>query len=117
MRRLPNPEQPWNAVYEFSDGSRFQADARLVAEIGITVLLKGTELERHLPIKRVPVLQCGKIIGTMAPDFDPLSIKSKNFLYDPRSGDFKLTEEGWIAASQLGPGDFELIPGFVRHAR
>jgi hypothetical protein len=38
---------------------------------------------------------------------------SRNFLYDPRPGDFKRTAEGWIASGTLGPGDLEAVPGFL----
>lgn len=52
-------------------------------------------------------------IGSVPPTFDPARIKSTNWLYDPRPGDFKLEDETWVASYTLGPGDLEAIPGFV----
>lgn len=52
-------------------------------------------------------------IGTVRHDFDPRRIKSTNWLYDPREGDFKLEDGAWVAAYTLGPGDLEAVPGFA----
>jgi hypothetical protein len=61
----------------------------------------------------VPVFQHGRHVGSVPYDFEPFAIRSRNPLYDPRSGDFRRTAEGWIASNTLGPGDLEAIPGFV----
>lgn len=63
--------------------------------------------------ERVPVTQGGRRIGTVPHDFNPRRIKSTNWLYDPREGDFRLQDGAWIAARTLGPGDIEAVPGFV----
>lgn len=63
--------------------------------------------------KRADVKQHGRRVGTLPPNFDPSSIKSTSFFYDPRPGDFRREGEHWIAASDLGPGDLEAVPGFV----
>lgn len=62
---------------------------------------------------RVPVVQEGRRIGTVPHDFNPRRIKSTNWLYDPREGDFRLEDGAWIAARTPGPGDIEAVPGFV----
>ena len=63
--------------------------------------------------ERVPVMQHGRQIGSVPPSFDPTAIKSTNWLYDPRGGDFRRDGDTWIASRTLGPGDLEAVPGFV----
>lgn len=65
--------------------------------------------------ERVPVVQNGRLIGTVPPSFDPLKIKSTSIWYDPRPGDFVPDRDVWIAARTLGPSDLEAVPGFVWH--
>lgn len=101
-------------TYELGDGKRFCVEGRALRKYGLATLLKHTPYASALPTERLPVRQHGRIVGTMAPDFDPMLIKSKSFLYDPRPGDFKLDGDEWIAAKELGLGDLEAIPGFVR---
>lgn len=67
-----------------------------------------------VPTERLPVMQHGQRIGTMAPDFDPHNVKSLSFMYDPRHGDFQRDGDVWIASRTLGYGDFEAISGFER---
>lgn len=62
---------------------------------------------------RVPVFQCGRKVGTVPPDFDPLRIRSTNWLYDARPDDFRQEGLTWVASRTLGPGDLEAVPGFV----
>lgn len=63
---------------------------------------------------RVAVLQGGRAVGTVPGSFAPSRIKSGSLLYDPRPGDFRRGEKGWIADPMLGLGDLEAIPGFTR---
>lgn len=63
--------------------------------------------------ERIPVMQDGERIGTLPHDFNPRRVKSTNWLYDMREGDFRLEGGVWIAARTLGPGDLEAVPGFV----
>lgn len=101
------------ATYELSDGQRVSIDARVVREVGAATILREHGYGHLLPTDRLPVTQSGRAVGTVSPDFDPAFIKSKSFLYDPRPGDFVRGGKGWKAAATLGPGDFEMIPGFV----
>lgn len=101
-------------TYELRDGSRVRLPARAVAEFGAATILRDMGCDALLPTDRVAVMRRGKKIGTVPPDFDPAFIKSKNYFYDPRPGDFKREGDVWVAANNLGPGDFEAIPGFIR---
>lgn len=114
MRRIESIEDQLNGVvtFELSNGQRFRCCEILVEEIGGAELLRRSGLGHLLPTERVAVMQCGRLIGTLPPDFDPLSIKSRSFLYDPRPGDFRREGDVWVAAPMLGSGDFECIPGF-----
>lgn len=119
MRRIESIEDQMNGVvtYELGDGKRARFDARVVAEYGIAHLLRHCGYAHAVPTERLPVMQDGLRLGTMAPDFDPLAIKSRSFLYDPRPGDFRREGDVWIASPTLGPGDFDLIPGFQRGSK
>jgi hypothetical protein len=63
--------------------------------------------------ERVPVVQHGRRIGTVPPDFDPAKIKSTSWLYSVRPGDFRREGDEWVVSQTLGPGDLEAVPGFV----
>ena len=62
----------------------------------------------------IPVIQDGRQIGTVPPNFDPALIKSRTRFYSPRPGDFKREGDTWVASGTLGPGDLDAVPGFVR---
>lgn len=64
--------------------------------------------------ERVEVHQDGKKVGTLPGDFDPTSVGSRSFMYEPRPGDFKFRDGAVHAAAMLGPGDLDAVPGFVR---
>jgi len=66
------------------------------------------------PTGRVDVMQYGQRVGTVPADFEPYSIKSTTFLYDPRPGDFRRQNGVWVASKTLGPGDLDAVPGFQR---
>lgn len=100
-------------TYELKGGRYIRLDARDVREYGAAEILRRMGLEIDLPTDRVRVIQQGRAIGTVPPDFDPISIKSCSFLYDVRPGDFKRDGDAWIANKTLGPGDLESVPGFV----
>lgn len=63
--------------------------------------------------ERIPVMQHGKQVGTVPPEFDPTRIRSTNWLYEARPGDFRQEGLTWVASRTLGPGDLEAVPGFV----
>ena len=46
--------------------------------------------------------------------FDPHNIKSTSPFYSPRAGDFVVTHDKVLAAPNLGSGDLEAVPGFIR---
>jgi hypothetical protein len=114
MRRLEGPlDQARSTVtYELDDGRWATFDARAVQQFGLARLLEAYCVE--MPTERVPVMHHGRRVGTMAPDFDPLSARSISFMYDVRPGDFRREGDGWIAANNLGPGDLDCVAGFVR---
>lgn len=116
MKRIDEPHRlDGTFLYELRDGRMLRVDQRLVRDIGIKGVAEMYGVKTETTHERVPVFQSGKQIGTVPGDFDPMLIKSKSFLYDPRPGDFKRTNEGWIATRMLGPGDMEAVPGFVWH--
>jgi hypothetical protein len=53
------------------------------------------------------------LIGTVPPSFEPSRIRSTNWLYTPRPGDFTRENDYWVANYTLGSGDLEAVPGFV----
>ena len=113
MRRIESMEDDMRRVvtYEMDDGMRVCLDANAVRRFGAAVLLRRYGYSPST--ERVPVYQSGEKIGTVPSLFDPQFIKSTNFLYDPRPGDFRRDGDRWIADKMLGHGDLEAIPGFV----
>lgn len=100
-------------TYELKGGRYVRLDARAVREYGAAEIIRHMGLEAEMPTERVKVIQQGRVVGTVPPDFDPISIKSRSFLYDVRPGDFRREGDSWIADKMLGPGDLEAVPGFV----
>jgi hypothetical protein len=115
MRRIESIEDEKRGVvtYQIDADHCITLDAHAVREYGLELLLQEYGVE--LPTERVPVYQRDRMIGTVPAMFDPLNIKSTSFLYDPRVGDFKREGDKWVAARNLGPGDFDAIEGFERH--
>lgn len=104
------------ARYELANGQRIDLDARAVAEHGAATILRHYGLTNLLPTERVKVVYCGKEVGTLPADFDPSSVRSKSFLYDPRHGDFRWKDSGVVEVDKsLGPGDLDSVVGFVRN--
>jgi hypothetical protein len=102
------------ASYELGDGRRICFDANAVRDHGLGELLRASGLGEFVPTKRLAVIQHGRQVGTMSPDFEPNSIRSVSPFYDPRPGDFRREGDVWIARRTLGPGDLEAIQGFSR---
>ena len=100
-------------TYELADGQRIDLDATAVHRHGAAELIRAAGLGHLLPTERMKVIQNGRHIGTVPPDFNPIAIKSRSFLYDPRPGDFQRDGDTWIASPSLGNGDLEAIPGFA----
>jgi hypothetical protein len=114
MKRLEGPldYERGTVTYELPDGRRATFDARAIRQFGLARLMDAYDIER--PTERLPVLYHGRRVGTMAPDFDPASIRSLSFMYDPRPGDFRREGDSWIVGRTVGPGDLDCVAGFVR---
>jgi len=114
MERLEDiaDEMSGTVTYRMNDGRFVRLDVRAVREYGAAKILSDMGYGAELPTERVAVLYHGRRVGTMAADFDPLAIKSRSFLYDPRPGDFKREGDVWVASKTLGFGDLEAVPGF-----
>jgi hypothetical protein len=116
MKRLDNIMDQMDGVvtYELKGGKRVCLPFNVVREFGAAEVLRAMGHEDELPTERLPVMWHGRKVGTVPPDFDPLFIKSKTFLYDARPGDFVREGDVWVAAKNLGPGDLDAIKGFER---
>jgi len=118
MKRIDSTEDDKRGVitYELSDGQWVTLDARAVREIGAVTLLRRMKLGHLLPTERVPVMQYGRRVGTLPPDFDPLLARSNSFLFDYRPGDLRREGNAWIARRTLGASDLDCLVGFVRES-
>lgn len=116
MKRLESLEDEIKGIvtYELPDGRHVCFEARSVREHGISVMMRANGLEQFIPTERIPVFQYGHHIGTMAPDFDPASVRSNSFLYDPRPSDFRREGDTWVACNALSVGDIDCVVGFKR---
>lgn len=114
MRRIESPldHERGTVTYDLGDGRWATFDARQIREVGLAPLLEAHGVE--MPTERLPVIQYGRRVGTMAPDFDPMTARSMSFMYDVRPGDFRREGDTWVAARNLGPGDLDCVAGFVR---
>lgn len=101
------------ATYELADGQLLTLNRRQVDEYGAASILKQMGYGHLVPIERVPVIWCGRQVGTLPPDFDPSMVSSASPLYDPRPGDFRREGDAWVADKMLGAGDLAAIRGFV----
>lgn len=100
-------------TYELDGGRHLTVRTRDVREFGLAEVLRAAGLADQIPSKRVNVVRRGRVIGTVPGDFDDAAIRSKNFLYDPRPGDFRREEDHWVASDALGAGDLAAVVGFV----
>ncbi len=116
MNRIDSMEDNMNGVctYELKGGKRVRLSVDAVRELGAAECVRRMGHGDLLPTERLPVMQRGRRVGTMPADFDPTNVKSGNWLYEPRSGDFTREKDHWAAANNLGPGDLDAVVGFVR---
>jgi hypothetical protein len=114
MKRLESPldEMLGTVTYDIGNGRYATFDARAVERYGLARLMEAEGVE--MPTERVPVIQYGRRIGTMPPDFDPVSSRSVSFMYDIRPGDFTRTDEGWVVGRTMGASDVDCVAGFIR---
>jgi hypothetical protein len=117
MRVVESIEDQKNGVitYDLGNNQFIKFDRRAVQEFGVERLLAESGHGDKIPTGRVNVMQHGRLIGTVPATFDPLRIKSKSWLYDPRPGDFKWCGDYWEADRMMGAGDFECIDDFSSH--
>lgn len=99
-------------TYEVGSGRWATFDRRAVEEYGLARLLEEYGVE--MPTERVPVIQYGRRIGTMPPDFDPAFARSNSFMYDPRPGDFRREGDTWVVGRTMGASDVDCVVGFIR---
>jgi hypothetical protein len=114
MKRLESPldDARGTVTYDIGNGRYATFDARAVREYGLAALMRAYNVE--MPTERLPVIQYGRRIGTMAPDFDPASVRSNSFMYDPRPGDFRREGDKWVVGKTMGASDVDCVAGFVR---
>ena len=115
MKRLERLQDQMQGLitYELDNGRYLTVDSRLVNQHGLRKVFQIYGIEDQISIEQVKVMRRGKIIGSVPGDFDPASIKSNNYFYDPRPEDFVREDDHWIASNTLGPGDLESVEGFV----
>lgn len=113
MKRLHSitDEMRGTVTSDIGNGRYATFDARAVRKYGLSRLMEAYGIE--MPTERVPVMQYGKRIGTMPPDFDPLHIRG-SLLYDARPGDFRLEGGVWIIGPTRGASDVDCVAGFIR---
>lgn len=114
MRRIETPLDyaRQTVTYELPDGRWATFDARAVERYGLPGLLK--EYGAEMPTERVPVVQYGRRIGTVPPDFDPYFARSNSFMYDVRPGDFTREGGAWVVGRTMGASDVDCVAGFIR---
>jgi hypothetical protein len=117
MKRLESPmdEMRRTVTYDIGNGRYCTFDAQAVERYGLARLMEAEGIT--MPTERVPVIQYGRRIGTMPPDFDPVSARSVSFIYDIRPGDFTRTDEGWVVGRTMGASDVDCVAGFIRDSR
>ena len=64
-------------------------------------------------LKRMEVVQSGRVVGTVDPDFSPYSAQSNSMMFDIRPGDFKYVGDQIHANKMLGYGDLLALNGFI----
>ena len=111
MKRTVNFEND-AITFHPPNGKRLTVAGDMVRAMGIKRVFEVFKIADQLPTERFDLFQDGRKIGTLPPDFDPLFVKSKTFLYQVRQGDFTFDNDKWIADRTLCPGDLEAVPGF-----
>lgn len=116
MRRRESEQDRMNGTvtYELSKDKWVTFDARALERYGLAALMDAEGLAEFMPTERLPVFQYGRRIGTMAPDFEPMTAKSMSPFYDVRPGDFVRSDEGWVVGRTMGAADVDCVEGFVR---
>lgn len=117
MKRLENPldNARGTVTYDIGNGRYATFDARAVEMVGLARLMEAYGVE--MPTERIPVFQYGRRIGTLPPDFDPVSSHSVSFMYDVRPGDLTRNDEGWVVGRTMGASDIDCVAGFIRDPR
>jgi hypothetical protein len=117
VRKIDTCRFTGDVTFELSDGSYLKVTREQIHTFGIDGIARRYGQEMPNSDARTIVIQDGREIGTLPASFDPDFIKSSNWLYDPRPGDFRRQGDTWVAAPTLGPGDLQAVPGFRRKER
>ena len=99
------------ARYRLPDGKMLAVGIESLELHGLDRILRGAGYG-HLLNARMPVVWCGRIIGTLPAAFDSRNIQSASFMYQPRAGDFTRDGDRWIASDTMGLGDLRYVVGF-----
>lgn len=114
MKRLESPldYERGTVTYDLGNGKWATFPREAVERYGLAKLVE--EYGGEMPTERLPVIQYGRRIGTLPPDFDPSFARSKSFMYDVRPGDFVREGDSWVVGRTMGASDVDCVVGFVR---
>lgn len=104
-------------TFELPGGFRIDIDEQAVRDGHAEDIVRAAGHEPWAPgerDKRIPVIQEGRLVGSLPAWFDPWAARSLSFLFDIRDGDYVRKGDTWIAHRTLGPGDLDCTPGFQR---
>lgn len=112
MKRVKSVEDEMSGffTYDLGDGRFLKVTQEEVFTFGLETVLRHYGVEPST--ERVPVFQNGREIGSFPACFEPGAVRSSSPLYAIRNGDFERDGDRWVASRDLGPSDFEAVPGF-----
>lgn len=116
MEWIENPADEKRGMFRYQIGSdqKIYLEARYIEAFGLTEAMYCAEIdENEMPTKRVPVLQDGREIGALPPNFDLAHTRFIAKTHVLRTADLRWTGNRWDAHSRLRPSGFERISGFL----
>lgn len=109
MKRIERENQkPGTVTYELDDGRYVTLEESAVVQFGADNLVE------WLGLKRFPVMQHGRRVGTLPADFDPLNARSRNPTFSVRPGDLKREGDAWVAEDLLSSYELDAFVEFER---